>query len=632
MKVKQLMLGMLAFGMLTACSNEEGLNPNGGNEISGDGKYMAITVNLPTTTGSTRAANDNYDDGLANEYKVFNGCLVIFKGANPTSATFAAAYDLQALTPEEDQDNDNITTSYLRSVKLDNLKYTDNDNLYGFVMLNFRNIATVDANGGLTIKTSETESVALTNEMTFKDAFVRIANTPFYQGTGLQAYNFFMCNSPLSNKEGTNQNPSGLSIIDIVELNKTKIYDTQAEAETKGNSAASINVERGVAKATLNWEAKGFDAKSKVAAADNAAISFNYIGWALDVCESSSYIMRNVQDADWWAYNNESAKNYRFVGNKKIGDTSIQADQDLYRTYWCYDPHYDKDLEYTQITTPAGDDNLLEKTNPLYCYENTFNIAYQNYKNTTRAVFQVTLGFAKDGEQATSKTFYVLDGKEDQLFTELSAVESYPRNAIIGSLRVHDALAKALKKDKEIVLTTEEITKMLDITFERNAKDGVRSVSAIKFKNLTDLKDEDADLKAKFASQPTLTEDDINILKIEANSYKIEEYDGGRMYYDARFMHFAGEGTSDLAPWNVTDEVDTTAEAYGDNANDYLGRWGMVRNNWYEINVSSVKHLGSPVIPDANVTTSDDNNIKEKHMALTINVLSWAKRTQSVEF
>lgn len=489
MKLKKWMLGMLAFGMLSACSNEEGLNPNGGNEISGDGKYMAITVNLPTTTGSTRAANDDYDDGLANEYKVFNGCLVIFKGSDPASATFAAAYDLQALNPIDDDKEkpaDNITTSYLRSVRLDNLSFDEtNDHLYGFVMLNFREVATVTNKGGLTIKTKDGDYDLRKDDSekkgdTFATSFLQITKAPFYQGTGLQAYNFFMCNSPLSNKEGTNQNPTGLNIIDLVELKKNKIFDTQAEAEKKDNVAASINVERGVAKATLKWDAEGFDAKSNVAAADKATISFNYIGWALDVCESSSYIMRNVKGADWWGYNNASANNYRFVGNKKIGTTSIQGEQDLYRTYWCYDPHYSDDLVFTGIKTPSGDKNLLEKTNPLYCYENTFDIAHQNYKNTTRAVFQVTLGFAKDGEQATSKTFYVLDGKEDQLFTDLSAVESYPRNAIIGSLRTHDALAKALKtdKEKEYVLSTKEITEMLDITFERNA-DTVYVLSAI---------------------------------------------------------------------------------------------------------------------------------------------------------
>ena len=73
--------------------------------------------------------------------------------------------------------------------------------------------------------------------------------------------------------------------------------------------------------------------------------------------------------------------------------------------------------------------------------------------------------------------------------------------------------------------------------------------------------------------------------------------------------------------------------AYGNNENDYLGRYGMVRNNWYDVTITSVRNLGSPVVPDVEGSrgdTSDDN--KEIYLAFKVNVLSWAKRTQNVEF
>lgn len=59
----------------------------------------------------------------------------------------------------------------------------------------------------------------------------------------------------------------------------------------------------------------------------------------------------------------------------------------------------------------------------------------------------------------------------------------------------------------------------------------------------------------------------------------------------------------------------------------------MVRNNWYDVEITSVKKLGSPVVPDVSGergNTSDDS--KEKYLAFKINVLSWAKRTQKHEF
>lgn len=145
-------------GMFAACSNDM---PDNGPVISRDGDYMAVSINLPTVA-STRAVNDNYDDGKPDEYKVNNGCLVIFKGepdGEEKDAKFAAAYRLNGLDASETPDDkdetpvDNITTSYKKSVKLENLEYNENDKLYAFVMLNYIGIATVDeSNSQLTVK------------------------------------------------------------------------------------------------------------------------------------------------------------------------------------------------------------------------------------------------------------------------------------------------------------------------------------------------------------------------------------------------------------------------------------------------------------------------------------------------
>ena len=80
--------------------------------------------------------------------------------------------------------------------------------------------------------------------------------------------------------------------------------------------------------------------------------------------------------------------------------------------------------------------------------------------------------------------------------------------------------------------------------------------------------------------------------------------------------------------------MQSTAEAYDNNENNYLGRWGMVRNNWYEINLNSIKQLGMPVIGQLDITTDDtpdDDKIVEKWLSFKINILSWAKRVQDEE-
>ena len=57
----------------------------------------------------------------------------------------------------------------------------------------------------------------------------------------------------------------------------------------------------------------------------------------------------------------------------------------------------------------------------------------------------------------------------------------------------------------------------------------------------------------------------------------------------------------------------------------------MVRNNWYDINISSIKNLGSPVVPDANVETPDDSKDKDEWIAFVINTMSWAKRVTNYD-
>ncbi len=59
----------------------------------------------------------------------------------------------------------------------------------------------------------------------------------------------------------------------------------------------------------------------------------------------------------------------------------------------------------------------------------------------------------------------------------------------------------------------------------------------------------------------------------------------------------------------------------------------MVRNNWYDVNITAFNKLGSPVDPTGNVSnpsTPDDN--VEAYISVKIAVLSWAKRLQNWSF
>jgi hypothetical protein len=111
-------------------------------------------------------------------------------------------------------------------------------------------------------------------------------------------------------------------------------------------------------------------------------------------------------------------------------------------------------------------------------------------------------------------------------------------------------------------------------------------------------------------------------------------YKDGVSYYSIRIKHFG----DNLTPWNTTEYGTGTAPSsttiYPDNSSnrdgDYLGRYGVLRNNWYDISVSSVRSLGDATPHTGDWPDTPDDEL-DNYLAFRINVLSWAKRTQSAD-
>lgn len=97
----------------------------------------------------------------------------------------------------------------------------------------------------------------------------------------------------------------------------------------------------------------------------------------------------------------------------------------------------------------------------------------------------------------------------------------------------------------------------------------------------------------------------------------INTYLRGVTYYIARVKHFGS-----LTPWN-------SGESYGTDNGKYLGRYGMLRNNWYELNVGNVYGPGYPGVPPVDPNQPDDEN--EKYLSVSVKILSWAKRSDTVD-
>lgn len=578
MKKSLLFSAVLAGLMLGSCSSSDDLN-GGNTPANQDGNgYVAFTINLPSQSGSSSRAsnstNDQFNDGMATEYAVKDATLILFNGSTTEGESiFVEAHKLST-TPWTNKNpaDDNITTQSKKIVQKVTKSIT---NAKALVILNNNNTLTVGDDG--TLKVNGTEFTGTYAE------FLALADAT--SGKTLTADGFYMANAPLANGQGGSAAPAtGTTVTTLTDLTD-KIYDTEAEAQL--GTPAEVYVERGVAKVTVN--------KGEVAKADNGTtdkVDFDISGWAIDNTNPTTYLVRSTDGfTDWMGYANEKCTTnpYRFVGHTQIASG-------LYRTYFAKDMNYDTDATGLHRAAEADFKDAYGDANPQYCFENTFNVKHQNENQTTLVAIKAKLNNGND--------FYIVGGDQTTLFDK-TQLEKLIKNKFLS---VEEGWVKANAKDETTTIGEDDLT----LTFDKT--DAAGEI------NLTNVAVKPEKLKTPTTALPTTWLTDVKAAVGSVVCYK-----GGVSYYTVRIKHFG----DDLTPWKNGELGVKPGSVYPDGTktaeNNWLGRYGVLRNNWYDITVEDVKGLGSATVPELTGTTDDE---LESYIAVRINVLSWAKRTQ----
>lgn len=586
--------------MLGACTNEDVIDNGGkGTVAPGEKGYISFAFNLPTTPSSR--ANDDFADGDATEYNVSDATLLLFAGATEAESKFAGAYSL-TLGNKEDI-NYNITTRYTLVQEIEKPASGD---IYAMVILNGKTnkVITTDDNGttwklnGQTLTTGENGTM-FSSLYTTAQSF-SVSDIADATGDGY----FLMTNAPMYTKQGGTNDPTGGAVKTLSVIDRDRIYGTQAEA--KANPATEIYCERAVAKVTV----KGADGN----VSGNANVTtYELKGWALDITSKEAYLVRNVADSNWWGYMAANTADHRFVGSVGLTNT---ANETFYRTYWAMDPTYALDnipmndpvnTEYFNTTIGAVP-SLTNIGSNAYCLENTFNVENQNQNQTTRVIVAAKL--AVTGADVNDGSFFILNDNKDVIYQKTD-VEKTVTTAFMNVPAIRKVLEDSLKAESKVdnddfvVKFTSDQAGYWDVE-SITLKDGLNTL----FKN--------DQVPAQLTSgNETYTKAIASVNQ----DYNIAYYAGGISYYPVRIRHFDDTQT----PWTAEGKTDNSYPNYSEP--DYLGRYGVLRNNWYEIEVTGIKNIGSPV-PDE-VYGQDDPF--DKWISVRINVLSWAKRTQSVE-
>lgn len=608
---KTLSLALLA-ALAASCSSDNDVTGTNNPTIdNGEANYATLKIDLPTRAG-VRAVE--FNDGQPSEYAVNDATLLVFKKGESNDEknfTFVESVELGNMNPWQSSTTTGVTTTAKVTAVLHSATLTDlkAGNIYGLVILNNK------ADDGTTDKiTLPTEGTNPTySEWNVSGNAKAMENTK---------NGFVMANAP-------QWTASGEVPTTLVQIDGSKVKPTKAQAEAAG-AAADIHVERGLAKVTLAKKDE-----TTITGDDNiyAGYTVKLDAWALDVTNKTSFPIHNIEGlnstdnyADIWKSDGTASNKDNSPSVRRFVDG---ANNEFKRVYWGIDPNYsgntlnqntslnackeafnmvhdmDAERQSAAFKTTFGDNN------PQYCLENTFDIDNMTQGQTTRVLIKAEISVpttkGKDG---------YLDDKDqyesgDHLYKVNNGAGLYT------AYQLSDIIAQYVQKHMN-----KNVTVTIDGTDKNNTNAGLYTLTTENFKITSGAKVRTRAINPVKYGTDRPTSDEITELN---KVFKITTYKGGVCYYVGRIKHFGDDET----PWGKVGDKDYGRDTYGGKNLNYLGRYGVLRNNWYSLSVGSVSAPGDPTIPEV-VPEKPDDDITN-YIELSVNVLKWAQRTDGFD-
>ncbi len=567
--------------LLTACSREtltdSTTTPAGDDAVS----FARLNVNLPSVP-TTRAYTP--DVGADEEFKVSDTRVFLFQGADATSEdgyTFLYEAEPTEWLPDKGASGDEYqgTESFIIKLQGANKSYS---NLYALVVLNGDNIPAPSAHETFGHYNA---AVSITN-----------GNTSDYLGSTNNG--FFMANAANGYAASASADPTVL-----VPLTP---YDSPDAA--KNGPGNNIYVERNAVKVTVTKAQEAYKLKS------DDKVTVTPLAWTLTNTNLKMYPFHKVTGL------RTGTNSYTNIWSTTASDGTTVASRFLgnvfdgfRRTMWSMDPNYSTapeacaaefhvakaDEDTTAFSTPATETNKAVY-HPLYCAENTFDIAHMMKGQTTAVIVKAKI-----------------TGTTDAAYASEAQVAAKPRRFTRGNTsgetdNIYVTPGHVWSEAGFAVQVAKAATASFGITVETNNVDLSPLLGKVKTsltaENFTGLTKNGADFKP---TAPQLKELNIRIGPVTG-------YAGGICYYIAYIRHC----NDDETPWKSGDPTYEGSDKSVDYNAKYLGRYGVVRNNWYDLSIQDFAYPGSPDIPKPDPDDPDDDNSVIK---LNVKVNPWAK-------
>lgn len=578
MKAKHLLLWSLAGVMaLSACSSENDLT-DGGNGANGESRFMAVEVMNPTNL--TRAEGD-YEKGTDDENNIKSLRFYFFDN-NGNPATVKGGVNFVNAEPssivKDGDDMENVELK-LKAILVINTKEGDNANVNTVLAVaNYGNANLGDAS------------------LSLGELKAKVSN---YNATTEQE--FLMTSSSYAGAEST---------VTAATIKPENLCTTEDAALA---SPVAIYIERLVAKTRLNteWNAEmtklplTLDGTQYEAVAlkdkNNLPIKVGekqvyaiFKGWNVTSTADKSHLIKSV--------NTTSAWNLGWNWNTP----------DYSRSHWAMNPESMSlyHIAYNGATNAVGEDAFA------YCFEN----AADNYANGTKTVYEP--------DKAISNRTQAL----------IAAVLVTDNNGVAEPV----SLAKWAGSDYtvESVKTAMYAQVTSQIFYETTAEGASERTFASITPDMVEL------VTAKDAGQADdLTEDSKRYLTY----LKLTETASTTQFYTAAVKNIVTEGKTEE---EISAAIDATKYADAAAVNNVLaqvpgakvwnsgmtyyytdlqhlgttadkGLYGVVRNHIYDVNINSVKGLGTPVYDPEETIIPQKPKDDDTYIAAQVNVLSW---------
>lgn len=383
---------------------------------------------------------------------------------------------------------------------------------------------------------------------------------------------FFMSNSAYIKNNGI-----------VRELNVADNVYKVGDKDKGGKQPVVVFVERAVAKTTVSISAtpatEGADyykLSSEIktpTGTDTHNFAIKFDAWSLNATNKRFGSVKQIEttyDFNWTWYNTDNGRSYWATdANYASGTYPTNS------TAWDTDNRSllsSLDLNYYSLNQTKNDFSKGENVYPEYCFENTYNAetaASAELRMSATTMVLLKAHYCNADGTKYEGDIYRLDG---MIYTE--------------------AQLKALFKSYIETALSETI----------DAADIQLIYSAENYKDRADVM-----TTIKYVGSKTMPEgwNKDNLNKNLIGSSVLYIYRDGVCYYTAPIQHFSNREVGKL------------------------GKYGVVRNHWYSVDVTGIKSFGHPADPNKPIIPED---ITETHFAidLTIKVLSWAKHSQGV--